>query len=44
MTNAWEATDKDFEWMMQMFTGFCVMQIAAGVAATVLRITWQSDL
>jgi hypothetical protein len=44
MTNASEATDKDFGRMMQMFTSFCVMQIAAGVAATVLRITWQSDL
>ena len=32
MTNALEATDKDFEEMMQMLTGFFVTQIAGAVA------------
>jgi hypothetical protein len=33
MTTAAEATDKDFERMMQMLTGFFVTQIAGAVAA-----------
>jgi hypothetical protein len=32
MTTALEATDKDFERMMQMLTGFFVTQIAGAVA------------
>ena len=32
MTTAKEATDKDFEQMMQMLTGFWVTQIAGAVA------------
>jgi hypothetical protein len=44
MTTSLEATDKDFERMMQMLTGYCVMQIAGAVAPTLLRITWQRDL
>jgi hypothetical protein len=32
MTTALEATDKDFEQMMQMLSGFCVTQITAAVA------------
>ena len=32
MTTALEATDKDFEQMMQMLTGFFVTQIASAVA------------
>ena len=44
MTTALEATDKDFEQMMQMLTGFCVTQITGAVLPTRLRITWQRGL
>jgi len=41
MTTALEATDKDFERMMQMLSGFFVTQIAGAVASS---ITSQRDL
>ena len=43
MTTALEATDKDFEQMMQMLTGFFVTQIAGAVLAALWRIISQRD-